>query len=58
MPFNGQHEFQCKVCTGKLFSIAKGTTCIYLICTKCESTDEISRRHLGWDDDGRKRNPV
>ena len=49
LSFNRSNEFQCRRCDGMAFKIVKGTTCIFLECTRCGETDEISRRKLGWD---------
>ena len=49
MPFDKQNEFHCKMCDNRTFKIVKGTVSIFLICNKCDSTDEITRRKLGWN---------
>lgn len=50
MEFNRQNEFVCQRCQGTKFLITRGPTCVYVRCAKCDDTDEISRRRLGWED--------
>ena len=51
--FDKRNEYRCDFCDGKSFIVIKGTTCIFLMCTNCERTDEISRRKLGWEEHDR-----
>lgn len=42
MGFNDNRDWECSVCNSKSCHLVKGATCLYVICDKCESTDEIS----------------